>query len=405
MELILTSFGLSHLRPVVSAHDDIFYGMPPVSWEQRRQLFVPDHAVLLLCERIVVDSESFHRLSSGDHHASYGEVADVLRALYDEGFVRIEDFREIVSRKSSLLNRMLLRDLESLDAWVEPLNQSLANWGDFLLSMTSRLAKDGFSGTDGAIVADGWDAPLDAAYDVATHGLHAIWWVPAHLHRDSFPWKYHVLREAVEWDGERRLTTHRQVLRETLTDYLSYANANLVLSHTLGVGFHDWPDFEPFYRVKFLGVGQEDVPEQQRVGKLKQLFEVSFPEFASWDAKSIVKALKDKRIVDLRVLVNEAVEKGITFDQKFAHRVLREVVGIETHRRRVRKIVSWATLPLALIPRIGTVVQKGVEEIAVRLAEEDVGEGHRWFYLISELGSDPNQPPLHGNQGDGTGEG
>ena len=51
----------------------------------------------------------------------------------------------------------------------------------------------------------------------------------------------------------------RRVLRrETLSSYLSYANANLILSNEMGAGLHDWEDFQPFYHQKFLAVGCDD---------------------------------------------------------------------------------------------------------------------------------------------------
>ena len=40
-------------------------------------------------------------------------------------------------------------------------------------------------------------------------------------------------------------------VREVLKKYLSYVNAKIVLSNEPNVGFHDWMDFQPFYRQKF----------------------------------------------------------------------------------------------------------------------------------------------------------
>jgi len=175
------------------------------------------------------------------------------------------------------------------------------------------------------------------------------------------------------------------VIRTSLTEYLAYVNANLVLSRTLEVGFHDWYDFEPFYREKFLTIGQKGRPGENKIQKVKQLFEISFPEFIPSDIKKVLRVIKDKRIANLRNLVDKAVKEEIQFDREFANRVLQEVLGIEQRVGRVRNIVSYATLQLEFVPLVGTPIQKAVEEVVDRISESKIRSQYSWFYLISEL--------------------
>lgn len=74
MDLILTSFGVSHLRRRERRNTDIFFRMPPASLASAGQEFMPDYAALLITDRIVIDQKTYELLIS-DRHVSYGNVA------------------------------------------------------------------------------------------------------------------------------------------------------------------------------------------------------------------------------------------------------------------------------------------------------------------------------------------
>ena len=195
-----------------------------------------------------------------------------------------------------------------------------------------------------------------------------------------------LLTEALESSSKRRSKEHRRILRETLEGYLSYVNANLVLSRKLDVGFHDWRDYEPLYRRKFLSIGITETHHDKQIRKANQLFTVAFPEFSSWTATSILRALRDPRIVDLRQLVNQAATADTEFDGDYARRVLAEVLEAEHSVGRMNRRVSLITSPLGYIPVVGTPLQMGVAEIAGRVVERKAKQPFRWYYLISDFG-------------------
>lgn len=388
MELMLTSFGLSHIQRHISHYPDtfqrglgVFHGMPPISMSVGNQAFMPDYPMLILCERLILDAESFERLSKGEHHEGYKSTAEIMKGLFDEGFIRVEDFGAIIDNNKALLERMLEHDLKRLDNWVEPLKESTQTWQRFIKSLTDLLRGNFFDISQEV-------GNRESVQDEAEIGLklHQLGYALHGLKNQAAAVTL-MLSEAIESSTKRRRSEYRNVLREALTEYLAYVNANLVLSHTLESGFHDWYDFEPFYREKFLTVGQEGRPEEKRIQKVKQLFELSFPEFFPSDAKNMLKMMKDKRISDLRNLVNKAVEEEIQFDREFAIRILQEVFGTEQRIGRLRNIVSYATLPIGFAPLVGTPLQKAVEEVVDRLAESKMRKQYRWFYLISEFGS------------------
>lgn len=371
MELILTSFGTTHYQQRDFKESQIFDRMPPISMSSStNQYFRPDYAVLLLCERIVFDAVSFERLSKGKYHPVYREVASVLKALYDEGFVRIEDFDSIVQKNHKFLELLIERDLKRLYDWIKPLKESVNIWQKFVID-SSKIEEEE--------IKDFLKSEEDFSYDKSVEDDYLM---PGDffLGRPGIHGYVSFVNESI-----KNVKKSRNNLRSVIKQYLSYVNANLVISNTLETGFHDWYDFWPFYRDKFLMIGKKETPEQKRIKKLKQLFEVSFPEFAHWNHKNIIKALKDRRISELRSLVDKAVKEEIKFDHEFANRVLQEVLGIEQRLSRFRKIVSYITLPIDFIPSVGTVVQRGVEELITYVVDRKARNRFKWFYFISEL--------------------
>jgi hypothetical protein len=380
MDLMLTSFGVSHLPRSDSSNADIFYRMPPASLASAGQEFLPDYAVLLLADRIVIDKRTYELLITG-RHSSYGQVALMVKTLYDEGFVRLEDFDSVIARNRELLEKMLERDINELDSWVIPLRESVAEWRRFVEAFKGSLRLDFL---DGRLRDGGGDADEREFYQSLLHRAGS--WLHGSI---GYSYRVQYLVEgALESSHKRRGAEHRQALRDTLTEYISYINANLLLSNELGVGFHDWADFRPFYRDKFMRVARLSGPGQREIDSIKQLFTVSFPEFAFWTPQNIVRALNDKRIVDLRRLVESAVNGQVEFDREFAIRVLGEVLKIERSIGKLRNFVSYVTTPLGFIPVAGTPVQKIVEEAIVQPTARRREKEYRWFFLISELGGD-----------------
>ena len=353
MKLLLTSFGINERLKEPLENWALYYKMPPADMRTISNVFLPDWTVLLLCEKIILDEASFAALEKPCQ--LYSAIAETLKALYDEGFVELVDFKGVLRGHGALLATMLEHDLDMLDHWVAPLRESLDIWCGFTRTLESELS----------------EASLEMRQAV-------------HLVRQfSGNWTY-ALDEALKSSRKRRKAEYRSVLRETLYSYLSYINANIVLSNELGVGFHDWADFLPFYRQKFLSVGYEDLEAQKQIEASKGLFTVSFPEFAITDTATLIRVLNDKRIVDLRQLVQDSVDGKVSFDEGFAKRVLKEVLTVEREAARYRTIISYLTIPLDLVPYVGTFVQKAVEEAAGMMVEKRLKRGYRWFYMLSD---------------------
>ena len=84
-------------------------------------------------------------------------------------------------------------------------------------------------------------------------------------------------------------------------------------------------------------------------GAVKALFGVSFPELTITDPRQLIRILRDRRVSDLGLLIQQAVEEKVTFDQEFARRTLFEVLASEHKARKCRTIVSYLTTPLDFV--------------------------------------------------------
>jgi len=381
MKLLLTSFGTSHLKGREINNSDIFYRMPPVSMSNINQSFMPDYAMLLLADQIIIDIKTYDRLMT-DHHSMFGNVALMIKALYYEGFVTIKDFDETIKDNHQILEKMLSHDLKELDFWIDPLKESISTWQEFVLKYRENF-RNGF--INEKLNDETSTSEEREKYQIMFHQLGGWIHSMSSMMHHSPILSHELLNEVLNSSSKRKKAQFRESLKQHLSEYLSYINGNLLLSNIYETGFHDWNDFEPFYHEKFMRLGRESYPGEIEIKNVKKLFEISFPEFTFWHPDNIIKALKDKRISELRNLIDSASKGEVEFDKEFANRVLSEVFKIETNIGKFRNIVSYATMPLGFIPIFGTPIQKAVEEVIAQPMEHKKRKEFKWFYFISEM--------------------
>jgi hypothetical protein len=368
MKLMLTSFGISrHAVSATTQDRGLFDGMPPVSFARPGHTFMPDFDLLLLCDTLFMDEDSYLRLVN-DPARPYARVAETFRELHKEGRIELANFNHILGVQSELLEQMLAQDLVAIDQWIEPLRESLALWARFV------------EHSSGAYEA--WQ----------DDEVHARGYYPMHITvdgREDVPdgayYQARRVAEALKVSSKKRLQRHLDPLRETLRQYLAYVNANLVLANELQAGFHDWRDLNPFYEVKFLSVGKGTGPAEAQRQQLEKLFTIPFPELAIRDTRTLMKALNDRRITDLRQLISDAVAGKAEFDAAFAKSVLTKVLAAEMKATKWRNLVGYLTMPLGLLPVVGAVADKAAEEAVGALIDRKVRREYQWFYLLSEI--------------------
>ncbi len=365
MELLITSFGLSHKLPKLTPDRNDFYGMPPGSISYLMNNFMLDYSVLLLCEKIILDTGTYERLTAKLHNRLYDDIAEVTNALYDEGFIHLEDFRSLIAPNTVNLDEVLKNDLRKLEKWIRPLQESTKAWKAFMKEVGSY--------------------PIDGGITFFSTNATSFF---MHKYDIGEELEIHEKAEVALRSPLMRLRkTYRDSLKQVLAEYLACVNTNLALADALDVGFYDWADFEPFYRAKSLSDVQLANPAQRKLEEVRRLFDVSFPELRINNAKGLIKILKDKRIRELRELIDSAVRGEVVFDKEYANRILFDVINIEQRLSRIRNIVSYATLPIGLLPIVGAIAPKIVEEVAGKLVETKLKKGYQWFYLINQFGN------------------
>jgi hypothetical protein len=376
--------------------------MPPVAMREHTKIFIPDYSALVVCEKLTVDGETYERLCNRAHH-KYRIVSEMMQTLYSDGFIELVDYESILNENNILLQRMLAQDMKMLDMWIDPLCESLHIWEDFWFRTISQSQEDVFQ--------------LKSSYESITReirgDMHSN--IRAKLH--NFQNFRHMIRDravhdmivhpghradinlslwssddesiklykALHSSRKRHKKEYRDILRRVLRSYLEYVDANLILSNHLEVGFHDWMDFLPFYRTKFLAIGQENPPGEAAAIELRKLFDISFPELTVKSTSQLMKIINDNRIDCLRSLVQSTVQGDMAFDNEFAKRTLTEVIGIEQKVARWRNIVSYATMPIGFIPWIGSLAQKGVEEAIIASLQKKLKAKYQWYYLLSDV--------------------
>ena len=364
MKLILTSFGISHLFNKLDDDNNLFYRMPPItSISSMSAEFLPDYAVLLLSDKIILDVNSFDKLLYR-RHRTYGTMALMIKLLYDEGFIQLVDFGEVIKSKQNILEEMLKRDLQEIEFWIPAFYESTSRWQNFIDLLDDRLRRD------------------------INKSSRKENYFNSHIYSSLSSHSHNSLRNSALVKDVISNISHpsgNEYLREIFTGYLSYVNANLLLSSELEAGFYDWSDYLPFYREKFLRIAKKELPNESKIRNIKKLFEISFPEFIFWKPDTIIKALKDNRIIELRKLVNDAVLGKVEFNKKFAHEIIIDVFNIEKSIGSFRNFVSYLTMPLGLIPVVGNIVQKAIEISLTTPVEISRRRPYQWFYLISDL--------------------
>jgi hypothetical protein len=372
MKVMLSSFGIgqNYFAGVIGVESSSVFGrLPPLSMQPSAPRLGPEYSLLALCDKLILDAASFDRLMQ-QPGPLYKTTGRAVKLLQDAGFLELIDYSAILRDNRKLLSRMTDNDLTSVSQWLKALTQSTAMWLEFLEVIQPMVNEALYLGNTRA----------NASYQ-------REFFTYFRQHPDRY---LEYIGHAISADEEVEFT-----LYDTLRYYLTYVNANLILSNEIEAGLHDWADFSPFYRQKFLSVGQ-DIPGAAVEEAAQQLFDIAFPEFAIESPEHLVRLLKHRRVGELRALINEASTGAVTFDETFARSVFREVFGIERKLGKSQRIVGYLTLPIGFIPMVGNFAQLLLQEVAGTALERRLRKPYRWFYMLSDLASHDSGATAHG---------
>lgn len=384
MDVVLTSFGTGVESGLGECGDtdmkfSIFYRMPPLMLEDKGTLRL-DYAALFMFDRVIVDQGTYQQAIAPELEKcawngfkretvemlqkSVAEYSEVLRALKSSGRLITKDFDAAFSEVRQIWKQATDHDMKRIPEWVTPLESSLKEWEKIGLQLTLGI-EEFWSGSEvkpWEILFMPYRPHALTAYDRADHYLNTL--------RN---WK------------KKQTRQERHYARTVVREYLSYINFNMILSFHLNAALLDWQDMQPFYDKKFALADRTKPPEARMATQSRKLFELMFPQFVPKTPRRLVRALEDKRVEELRLLIHRSLEGSEDFDSDFAIRTLKEVLRLEHRAIARRRICGWATLPLGIIPLVGTAVQKTVQEAINALWGNRELREYRWYYLINEI--------------------
>lgn len=318
--------------------------------------------LLLMYERLVLDLNTFGALLEHRRLPSYDRIANLVRDLHAEGWVELVDYKHVLELNRDELIQAQTHDVGSPEQWIEQFRESHRIWSGFLERALQGYARE----------------PNSVESAIRGSFLHAVG------NRAGL-----TKLDLDHLDAEYPPSRVRESILDTISEHLAHVNAHLILAARTGSFLHDWRDFEPYYRKKLSSesVEQHRVDEVHKLGRTSRtLFEVAFPEFAIEESQHLLRLLRHRHLTDLRTMIAHASLLGAEFDEDFAHRVLREVVGRERRIGRNRRVVGYATAAIGFLPLVGNLLQLAGQEVADVLIRRRLTRDLRWFYMLSDIG-------------------
>jgi hypothetical protein len=372
VKTLFTSFGRNFLySDEMPDSAGIFYEMPPIVMPAGDTPFLPDPTSFILSEAVLMDGQSYERLTTMAHPL-YSTVAAFFKEARAAQLIELVDFETTLRPHISRLDEMLVQDLQH-PQWSRVLLESTVIWSK-LTQHASPPLQNSFS-----------ISHLRDSIPVRCEPDH----VNVHLARmaDGASQDFSHLWSIVDKYQEAGATNNSaQWLVDRVTRYLAYTNANMLLAQEHRAGIYDWADFTPFYREKVSpalnGIGQ---PQELNRAPLQALFEFFAPSVIFDSPKDLIKLLRDKRIEDLRRICARAAEGKVFFDQEYALRTMMEVFKIERRISALKSKISWLTLPLSFAGHLSHILHKPLEEAMSHTVENELRKPFNWFFLIRDF--------------------
>ncbi len=337
MKLRLICSGLSHLPRLVEEGDNDGFGrLPRVFLARDSQQFLPDFALLLLADEVLMDRLTFDGLIRGQIQS--GPAVPLLaRLLQQEGFLRLENLETAGRAHERELAAALQADLEALESWVPTVREWFSTW---------KAHYQGIQVTLRPVIKQMRDAVTAGQQPESDYSHQASKFI--HDTGGRYQMANFYAEESLPPEGGGLDDDRRAELQTLLTEQLRFARGNLCLGQEYGAALHDWCDLEPFY--------QEIVTREGRLagaGKpgrvTRRLFELPLPEFSFWHPDNVLRALNDPRVRQLREKFKESIVARKPLGQRAAEEVLGAIRRFDHGVTNVR-LVS-ATLTAAPKPR------------------------------------------------------
>jgi hypothetical protein len=347
--------------------------LPPVFGAIRGIEFVPDWRLPLLFDRLVLDEMNFEHLTTSTRR-DFSHLSEFLRLLHREGRVHLENFPSRLSKAKSLISGLIEADVQSNADWRETLISSAEISEEFARTIESEVMH-----------ADAKYHELNALYKSrASIAIRAI------LNRVAIePHLNHATSSLNDAKAQSIRADSMAHLRDHLKWELTHVNAVLSLSLELMVPFSDWSPYGPFYAGKAYTAVRDGASAQNHISALSRILELTFSEFQPSSLDHFVRCLDDKRVEDLRALVQDVADGAVLFDEAYVRDVFHRVLDAREQLWFRSKISGLILNVLGIIPYVGLPLQLTLSYLVDKVLEKRASRGARWFYLLREIDKRP----------------
>lgn len=339
MKTKLYCSGLSYQTRPNAVLETTQYQLPRLALARLNQPFLPDYALLLLTEGILLDQRTFEELVRGLIPVNGAPIL-ALKSLYDAGLVEVVDFEKTYATVREQALTDLDQCLMTFKDWENAVAQSVDNWRIYHNALQENLRPKVVRLRQMVAQSRVYYADLGSNY---LHDLAGRIQMLKFFAEDALPAQ----------SADTEVLPDTELFTNHLREHLLSAIYSLALSRNLKAGFHEWTDAAPYYRKL---MGSENAPA---------LFELPIPEFSLWNPDKLVKAMTSKAAVDLRAIAKETLLKGKPWNEKAAAKCLMSIARIDQGMPSVRRVSGY------------------------RKAE---GKNWNWWLISEALGSKPLPP-------------
>ncbi len=331
MKLRLICSGLSQLPRSAEEENNHGYRLPRVMLARDSQQFLPDFALLLLVDEILMDRRTFEGLMRGQI-LSGPTVPLLARLLHQEGFLRLEDLEGVARAQERQLAGRLQKDIALLEAWVPAVREWYSVWQSHYQGIQATLRPAIKQLRDDA--AAGQPADLDYSQPAGKfiHDTGGRYQMASFYSEEALP------PEGDNLEGDRRAEFKTLLLEE-----LTLAHLNLAMCREFGAALHDWCDTGPFYHEIQTRAGKPARGGKSGRAAATCLFELALPEFSFWHPDNVLKALHDPRVRKLRDHVRESIAAKKPFSPSATRETLSAVRHFDHSIATIRQVTATLT--------------------------------------------------------------
>jgi len=331
--------------------------MPPLGMFDPVGGFSPDLPVLLMFDEFIIDAQAVTAMESCRDKPWLGQWPEVIAYLKAEGCLHVVDIAAVVRGAGHLRSTLTQRDMRDPARWAAAMD-----FHDSLLNAAEAAFAD----------SPETSQPLNWAFDPKK--------VSSVAGRDKHTHSLRVLLTSEPFDE-----IHAELVPEALQHLkmqLAEVNAGVAASMQLGAAPMFWAPYGGYLRQKSsISPAIREGVEQSSAARV--FFEVAFRRFRPETVADLSRLRKDQRLSSLRAEIERAYRSGDLLEKGYPQAILQEVLRTERIVGRIRRITSWLSAPVGLIPGAGLLATAG-GELAASIAESKIRGRLDWLYMISD---------------------